>query len=371
MSYRRNNTSAAAAATTTTAYATRHRSPPAGQRSYIVSIDTGPFANVEIVVGDYHHRTRAGMWTSSRAADNVKVVTSKSHVYAYAPTSPSTPITKQRTLFTPLQQQQQPASSARSHSSSSTSTSTSDAWSKRSAYERERGDRARDYDYIAARQHRLADERARAHHRREREREEEARQLAEAEARRAAAVAKEARRRQRLAEQQRHEEQKRQQEQQRALREDRRRLERTRRARAHEIANAWSSYETRWGLLNQSQNQRQLGGASLTFERIPWPITDSEVIIPPPLDGRRTRTTRAPLDELLRPEAIREFLLSPAHSPEVSSKDRIRAALRRWHPDKFARLLGLVVERDRDAVADGVGIVVRCLNEMLERENHA
>jgi hypothetical protein len=251
----------------------------------------------------------------------------------------------------------------------------SDTWGKRSTYERERGDRARDYDYIAAaRQHRLADERARAHHQREREREEEARRLAEAEARHAATAAKEARRRQRLAEQQRHEEQKRRQEQQRALREDRRRLERTRRARAHEIANAWGSYETRWGLLNQSQSQRQLGGASLTFERIPWPVADPEAIIPP-LDGRKTRTTarsrRAALDELLRPEAIREFLLSPAHSPEVSSKDRIRTALRRWHPDKFARLLGLVVESDRDAVADGVGIVVRCLNEMLERENHA
>jgi hypothetical protein len=88
-----------------------------------------------------------------------------------------------------------------------------------------------------------------------------------------------------------------------------------------------------------------------------------------PLDGRTTRTRD--LDELLRPEAICEFLLSPAHSPEVVPKDRIRAALRRWHPDKFARVLGQVVENDKDAVAEGVGIVVRCLNEMLERENHA
>jgi len=255
----------------------------------------------------------------------------------------------------------------------------SDAWGKRSTYERERDSRSRDYIAAAARQNRpLADERARrAHLQRQLEREEqEARRLAEAEveARRAAAAAKEARRRQRLAEQQRHEEQKRyqqQQQQQRALREDRRRLERTRRSR--EIANAWNSYETRWSLL--SQNQRHLGGASLTFERIPWPVTDSEEFISPP-DGRRTTRTstrRAPalLDELLKPEAIREFLLSPAHSPEVSSKDRIRTALRRWHPDKFARLLGLVVESDKDVVADGVGIVVRCLNEMLERENHA
>jgi hypothetical protein len=80
MSYRRNNTSA-----TTTTHTTR-RPAPAGQRSYIVSIDTGSFANVEIVVGDYHHRSGAGVWTptpSSRAAETVKVVTSKSHVYAY------------------------------------------------------------------------------------------------------------------------------------------------------------------------------------------------------------------------------------------------------------------------------------------------
>ena len=80
MSYRRNNTAAA----TTTTHATR-RPAHAGQHSYIVSIDTGSFANVEIVVGDYHHRAGAGVWTQtpSRAADNVKVVTSKSHVYAY------------------------------------------------------------------------------------------------------------------------------------------------------------------------------------------------------------------------------------------------------------------------------------------------
>jgi hypothetical protein len=83
MSYRRNNTSAAA----TTTHATR-RPAHAGQRSYIVNIDTGSFADVEIIVGDYHHRAGAGVWAptptpSSRAADTVKVVTSKSHVYAY------------------------------------------------------------------------------------------------------------------------------------------------------------------------------------------------------------------------------------------------------------------------------------------------
>ncbi|KAH9994920.1 hypothetical protein BJV74DRAFT_770149, partial [Russula compacta] len=97
--------------------------------------------------------------------------------------------------------------------------------------------------------------------------------------------------------------------------------------------------------------------SALTFERIPWPVAEV------PLDRS--------LDVLLRPDAIRQFLLSPTHSPDLSPRDRIRAALRRWHPDKFARVLSQVMESDRDIVAEGMGIVVRCLNDMLERENHA
>jgi hypothetical protein len=190
----------------------------------------------------------------------------------------------------------------------------------------------------------MAEERAREQLQRRRE----AARLAEA--RRAAAAAEEEARQRRMEHQRR--EQQKQQEQQ-MLREERRRLERAMRMR--EIANAWRSYEARWGLLSQRQPELGLLSA-LTFERIPWPVADV------PLD----RT----LDELLRPEAIREFLLSPAHSPDVSSKDRIRAALRRWHPDKFSRVLSQVMESDRDVVAEGMGIVIRCLNEMLERENH-
>jgi hypothetical protein len=147
-----------------------------------------------------------------------------------------------------------------------------------------------------------------------------------------------------------------QQHQQRALREERRRQERALRAR--EIASAWSYYEARWTLLSQRQPELGLLNA-LTFERIPWPVAD----VPP---SRLDWT----LDELLKPEAICEFLLSTAHSPDVSPKDRIRAALRRWHPDKFSRMLSQVMESDRDSVAEGVGIVVRCLNDMLEKENH-
>ena len=85
MAYRRNNT---AGATATATHATRP-ARSAGQRSYIVSIDTGSFTNVEIIVGDYHNR--AGVWTtSSGAVDTVKVTSNKSrHVYAYGMLLPS------------------------------------------------------------------------------------------------------------------------------------------------------------------------------------------------------------------------------------------------------------------------------------------
>ncbi|KAI0000377.1 hypothetical protein BJV77DRAFT_958884 [Russula vinacea] len=255
MSHRRN--------TSTTTAPTR---ASAGQRSYIVSIDAGAFANVEIVVEGYN---RGGVWTSSRTATTVKKTSKSHHVYAYVPTTttPSIPSTKP-TPFSP-----QPPASARSQSSAS------DARTKRREKERE---------YIAAQNRIAAEERAAREQRQRRREDVEARRLAEA-TRRAAAVAEEARRRR---------------------------------------------------LANNSSNNSGSG-------------------------------SNKHLDELLGPEAIREFLLSPAHSPDVVAKDRIRAALRRWHPDKFARVLSQVVESDKDAVAEGVGIVVRCLNEMLERENHA
>ena len=194
----------------------------------------------------------------------------------------------------------------------------------------------------------MAEERAREQLRHRRE----AARLAEA--RRAAAEEEEARRRHAERQQQQRREQR------RALREERRQQEeRTRRAR--EIASAWRTYEARWGLLSQRQPELGLLSA-LTFERIPWPVVDV------PLDRTTTSTT---LDGMLRPEAIREFLLSSAHSPDVSPKDRIRAALRRWHPDKFSRVLSQVMESERGLVEEGMGIVVRCLNDMLEREHHA
>ncbi|KAH9083673.1 hypothetical protein EDB83DRAFT_2330470 [Lactarius deliciosus] len=278
------------------------------QHSYVVSIDAGSFANIEIVVGGYH---RSGGWspppsppTTPRAST---ATTRENHGHGYA----QTPSAKRSSPFVHLQSRLPPTTTTSSTTRSSSTTT--DARSKR-AYERE--------------QQRVADERRR----------EEARR---AEARRIAAD--EARRRQ-----------------EESLREERRRQRR----RARDIASAWRTYEARWALLSQRQPELGLLSA-LTFERIPWPVVVADT------DEGGTPRRRRRLDVLLRHEAIREFLLSSAYSPDVPAKDRIRAALRRWHPDKFARVLSQVIESDRDAVAEGMGVVVRCLNDMLEKENRS
>ncbi|KAI0063603.1 hypothetical protein BV25DRAFT_1783438, partial [Artomyces pyxidatus] len=86
------------------------------------------------------------------------------------------------------------------------------------------------------------------------------------------------------------------------------------------------------------------------FASIPWPMADAPESVAD-----------------LQPAFIKHFVASDVHSAGVAQRDRIRDGLRRWHPDKFARILSRVQESDRAAVKEGVLIVTRCLNEMLER----
>ncbi len=109
---------------------------------------------------------------------------------------------------------------------------------------------------------------------------------------------------------------------------------------------AWKSYEAKWSTLASGDEAAD----PLTFETVPWPL-----ITPP-------RSV-----EDLRPARIAMFLLSPQHSEEQTRKDRIRNALRRWHPDRFGRILAKVRDEDKEKVAEGAGIVARCLNNLLER----
>jgi len=106
----------------------------------------------------------------------------------------------------------------------------------------------------------------------------------------------------------------------------------------------WRAYEAQWA---------SIAGCSepLTFRTIPWPLVS------------HPSSTKD-----IIPAGITAFLLSPLHSQSQTRKDRIRGALLRWHPDRFRKYLLKVVEEDRELVEEGVGIVVRCLNEQMERE---
>ncbi|KAL1945722.1 hypothetical protein VTO73DRAFT_1724 [Trametes versicolor] len=107
---------------------------------------------------------------------------------------------------------------------------------------------------------------------------------------------------------------------------------------------AQSEYESRWAELSSTSE-------SLGFCDIPWPTF------------ARPRS----LDDITTAKVTR-FVLSPLQ-PGETRREKVRNALRRWHPDRFGRVLARVDEEDREMVEEGVGIVVRCLNSLLERES--
>ncbi|EPQ57566.1 hypothetical protein GLOTRDRAFT_74465 [Gloeophyllum trabeum ATCC 11539] len=136
-------------------------------------------------------------------------------------------------------------------------------------------------------------------------------------------------------------------EERRAQEEYRRERRRTEQATLNQaITDAWERYETRWDKLKMPDFDE-----ALTFRTIPWPLT----YIPKTIED-------------IHPHAITFFLLSPLHSEEQPRKERIRSALLRWHPDRFRRLLDRVEETDRKAVEEGVGVITRCINDLLMRE---
>jgi hypothetical protein len=113
---------------------------------------------------------------------------------------------------------------------------------------------------------------------------------------------------------------------------------------------AWETYESKWA---QLRAQVKTGNLILTFSTVPWPT------LSPPV---------AP--ESITQKVVGAFILSQWHSKEKSRKDRIREALRLWHPDRFGRFLDKVPEgNERDNVHSGVGNVIRSLNELLTKES--
>ncbi|KAF9778721.1 hypothetical protein BJ322DRAFT_1092228 [Thelephora terrestris] len=135
---------------------------------------------------------------------------------------------------------------------------------------------------------------------------------------------------------------------------ERRRRKRSRERRAKQ--NARSDYDTRWDILLSTG---ETAGQPLTFQDIPWPCQ----IAYSSSDGRKFS-----LDDLTT-ESISEFLFSSEMERSESAQrvKTIRGTLLRFHPDKFdGRIISRVPEAERAMVREGVGIVVRTMNELLK-----
>ena len=111
------------------------------------------------------------------------------------------------------------------------------------------------------------------------------------------------------------------------------------------VMQQWEAYEDQWRALLSSNGP-------ITFKDIPWPLEIG------PTDVKQ-----------LTPANISKFLLASlrVRQNKVTQKERIRASLLRWHPDKLASVLRRVVEGDIEAVREGVGAVFMCLN-VLQQE---
>ncbi|KAG8976258.1 hypothetical protein FRB90_009255 [Tulasnella sp. 427] len=120
----------------------------------------------------------------------------------------------------------------------------------------------------------------------------------------------------------------------------------------HLIECAWEVYEDRWKAMNAGQFPSP--GQLLSFTDIPWPIVGSIHSVEQLEDGR-----------------LAGFLLSNAPNGLDQAKllkQRIRDTMLRFHPDRFdGRWIPHVVEADRAAVKEGVGRVVRFLNDISSK----
>lgn len=131
------------------------------------------------------------------------------------------------------------------------------------------------------------------------------------------------------------------------------------------VVPAWNAYVQGWELITNTLGSSASGlktppGPSpgtpplppfLSMASIPWPI----LRIPP--DGEVDACD-------LTPEDIREFLLSPYHSPNTPKEVRIREAYLRWHPDKASKWMASVIPADRVRVKQAVDRVAWCLNQL-------
>jgi hypothetical protein len=144
----------------------------------------------------------------------------------------------------------------------------------------------------------------------------------------------------------------------RARREAREADERRRRKRSRERKtrqNARDDYEARWNLLLSTG---ETTGQPLAFRDIPWPCHAAY---------STSDDQSLSLDDLTI-DSISEFLFRSAKETTESTQKikTIRETLLRFHPDKFeGRIMSRVSDVEKAKVQEGVGIVVRTLNELM------
>ncbi|CAE6405903.1 unnamed protein product [Rhizoctonia solani] len=116
-------------------------------------------------------------------------------------------------------------------------------------------------------------------------------------------------------------------------------------SQAQQAREAWQRYEDSWTELSTSDARMRL-----TFHNIPWPVFSQPSGV-----------------AQLNSKAIGAFLLSSLHDGGGSTRrERIRNAMRLWHPDKWmGRYMTRVDPRHVQSVKDGVNAVARALTELL------
>ncbi|KAG9124720.1 hypothetical protein FRC07_010490 [Ceratobasidium sp. 392] len=116
-------------------------------------------------------------------------------------------------------------------------------------------------------------------------------------------------------------------------------------SQSQQARDAWQAYEDRWAALSNSN-----APVRLTFHNIPWPVFSP----PSAISQLNSRTIGA-------------FILSSLHDGGGGTRrERIRTAMRLWHPDKWTgRYMAKVDPRHAQVVKEGVDAVAGALAELL------
>jgi hypothetical protein len=126
-----------------------------------------------------------------------------------------------------------------------------------------------------------------------------------------------------------------------------RKLATPRQPSVEQVANSLARYDNKWEALKNEIGERQ---DSIHFVQMPWPV----------------------LAHITHPDqityaAVEEFLFHPLYTAK-SPKERLRAEVLRWHPDKFdAKILSRVQVEQFDMVREASGLVARILMQMMKK----